>query len=649
MASCNLNEIKEFYMSRENIEFKAEVNELLNLVIHSLYTNKEIFLRELISNASDAIDKLRYEALTDKSLAEGADGFKIKLVVDEAAGTLTISDNGIGLSREDAIRELGTIAHSGTREYLEAISKGDSKDNPDLIGQFGVGFYSAFMVADDVTVISKKAGSDETAIRWESTAHGSFTIEDDERSSSGTDVIVKLKDEDKEYLSQWRLREIVTKYSDFIEHPIVMDVEEEEADKDDPEKKVKVIKETTLNSLKAIWLKKPAEITDEEYKKFYSHVSHDFFPPAETIHFKAEGTSEFTALVFIPSQAPMDILYKDFKPGPMLYVRRVQIMQNCEELIPPYLRFIKGVVDSSDLPLNVSREMLQKNPSVEVIKKSLTKKVLDALKSMKDNRASDYEKFYEQLGRVLKEGIHYDFSKKEEIAALTLLETTTTEPGALTDLDSYVERMKPDQEEIYYITAPTRADANASPYLERFKDKGIEVLIMLDEVDDIIMSSLGEYKGKKIRSVTKGDITLKGDDEPSENKELDDLIGFIAKELEGKVKNVRLSGRLTDSPCCIVTDEGGMDHNMEAMMKAMGQEVPKSERTLELNPKHPLVIAMDSKHKKGGSEAELKEYVALLYGQARLLMGDRPEDPAEFAGLMNKLMVRDAKENKEKE
>ncbi len=636
-------------MKKESIEFKAEVNELLSLVIHSLYTNKEIFLRELISNASDAIDKLKYESLTDKALTEEGTEFRIKLVSDAKAGTLTISDNGIGMSREDIIRELGTIAHSGTREFLEALAKGDAAGNPELIGQFGVGFYSAFMVADRVAVVSKMAGSDE-AVRWESAAGGSFTVEESEREGHGTDVVITLKQEEKDYLSQWRLKEIVTKYSDFIEHPVVMDTEREETDKDDPSKKTTVTEEETLNSRKAIWLKRPAEVTDEEYKKFYSHVSHDFMPPAEIIHFKAEGTSEFTALIFIPERAPVNILYKDFKPGPMLYVRRVQIMQSCEDLVPPYLRFVKGVVDSSDLPLNVSREMLQNNPSVEVIKKNITKKVLDALKRMKENRSDEYETFYGQLGRVLKEGIHYDFARKEEIATLAIMEATSTEPGKFTDLDAYVERMKPGQEEIYYITSTTRAEADASPYLESFREKGYEVLIMLDEVDDIIMSSLGEFKGKKVRSATKGDISLDGGDKDTVKKgeELGGLMGFIKEELKGKVKDVRPSGRLTDSPCCLVVDEGGLDHNLEAMMKAMGQDMPPQERILEVNPTHPLVQAMDASLKAGESEDELREYVSLLYGQARLLMGDRPEDPAAFARSLNKLMVKDAEKQAEK-
>ncbi|KKL77499.1 hypothetical protein LCGC14_2034280, partial [marine sediment metagenome] len=626
-------------MGKEKIEFRAEVNELLNLVINSLYTNKDIFLRELISNASDAIDRLRYESLTDKELTSEGTEFKVKLIPDAVAGTLTISDNGIGLSREEAVRELGTIAHSGTREFLAALTKGGAGGNPELIGQFGVGFYSSFMVADDVAVVSKKAGSLEPAIRWDSAADGTFTIEDAERKGHGTDVILKLKEDAGEYLNQWRLREIVTKYSDFIEHPVVMDVEHEEEDKDDPSKKVKTLKEETLNSLKAIWLKKPAEVTDEEYEKFYSHVSHDFMPPAETIHFKAEGTSEFTALIFIPERAPVNILYKDFKPGPMLYVRRVQIMQSCEDLIPPYLRFVKGVVDSSDLPLNVSREMLQNNRNVEIIKKNITKKVLDALKLMKDNRSDQYETFYTQLGRVLKEGMHYDLSRKEEIAELAIMESTTTEPGKYTDLEGYLDRMKPGQDDIYYITSTSRAEADASPYLESFRAKGFEVLIMLDEVDDIIMSSLGEFKGKKVRSASKGDISLDGEDSAKKGEELEGLLGFIKDELKGKVSDVRPSGRLTDSPCCLVTEEGGMDHNLEALMKAMGQKVPSQERTLEVNPSHPLVRAMESKHKAGGSEAELKEYVALLYGQARLLMGDRPDDPAAFARAINKLMI----------
>ncbi len=628
-------------MSKENIEFKAEVNELLNLVIHSLYTNKEIFLRELISNASDAIDRLRYESLTDKGLMDEGTEFRIKLVPDAKAGTLTISDNGIGLSRDEAVRELGTIAHSGTREFLAALAKGEAAGSPELIGQFGIGFYSAFMVADRVAVVSKKAGTDE-AVRWESGADGTFSVEEARREGHGTDVVLTFKEEEKEYLSQWRLKEIVTRHSGFIEHPVVMDVAREVEDKDDPSKKTTVTEEETLNSRKAIWLKRPAEVTDEEYREFYSHVSHDFMPPAETIHFKAEGTSEFTALLFIPERAPVNIFYKDFKPGPMLYVRRVQIMQSCEDLVPPYLRFVKGVVDSSDLPLNVSREMLQNNPSVEIIRKNVTKKVLDALKRMKDNRSEQYETFFGQLGRVLKEGMHYDFTRKEEIASLAIMESTSTEPGKFTDLESYVERMKPGQEEIYYITSTTRAEADASPYLESFRAKGYEVLIMLDEVDDIILSSLGEFKGKKVRSATKGDISLDGEKATEKGDDIGGLMGFIKEELKGKVKDVRASGRLTDSPCCLVAEEGGMDHNLEAMMKAMGQDMPPQERILEVNPTHPLVQAMDAKHKAGGAEDELREYVSLLYGQARLLMGDRPEDPAAFAKSLNKLMVKDA-------
>ena len=628
-------------MGKENIEFRAEVKELLNLVIHSLYTNKEIFLRELISNASDAIDRLRYGSLTDKGLMDEGTEFRIKLVPDAKAGTLTISDNGIGLSRDEAVRELGTIAHSGTREFLDALTKGEAAGSPELIGQFGIGFYSAFMVADRVAVVSKKAGTAE-AVRWESNADGSFTVEEARREGHGTDIVLTLKEEEKEYLSQWRLKEIVTRHSGFIEHPVVMDVAREVEDKDDPSKKTTVTEEETLNSRKAIWLKRPAEVTDEEYREFYSHVSHDFTPPAETIHFKAEGTSEFTALLFIPERAPVNIFYKDFKPGPMLYVRRVQIMQSCEDLVPPYLRFVKGVVDSSDLPLNVSREMLQNNPSVEIIRKNITKKVLDALKRMKDNRAEQYETFFGQLGRVLKEGMHYEFTRKEEIATLALMESTSTEPGKFTDFDSYVERMKPGQEEIYYITSTTRAEADASPYLESFRAKGYEVLIMLDEVDDIILSSLGEFKGKKVRSATKGDISLDGEEAAKKGEELGGLMGFIKEELKGKVKDVRPSGRLTDSPCCLVAQEGGMDHNLEAMMKAMGQDVPPQERILEVNPTHPLVQAMDARHKAGGAEDELREYVSLLYGQARLLMGDRPEDPAAFAKSLNKLMVKDA-------
>jgi molecular chaperone HtpG len=496
-------------MAVEKMEFKTEVKELLNLMIHSLYSHKEIFLRELISNASDAIDKARHESLTNKEIAEACGEWKIKIISDQAAGTLTVSDNGIGMTREEAVAELGTIAHSGTREFVQALKDANQKDKPGLIGQFGVGFYSSYMVADRVTVISRKATEmTNKAVKWASTADGTYTIDDATREKPGTDVILHLRSDEKQYLEEWEIRDIIKKYSDYIEHPVVMDVTREKEDPADKVKKVKVTEEETLNARKAIWLKDPPEIKPEEYNEFYKHVSHDYTDPAKVIHYRAEGTSEFTALLYIPQHAPYGILYRDFKIGPMLYVKRVQIMDHCAELIPEYLRFVRGVVDSSDLPLNVSREILQSNRHMSVIKKSITKKVLDALAEMKKNDAPAYEKLHKEFGRVLKEGIHFDFSRKEEIADLLLFPSTKTEPGKYTTLSDYVKDMPIAQDAIYYITGRPDENVLQSPYLEAFRTRGFEVLCLTDDIDDLIMLDLGEYKGKKLKNVVKGDVSL---------------------------------------------------------------------------------------------------------------------------------------------
>ncbi|HPU30636.1 MAG TPA: molecular chaperone HtpG, partial [Syntrophorhabdaceae bacterium] len=398
----------------EKYEFKTEVKQLLDLMVHSLYSHKEVFLRELISNASDAIDRARYESLTNSAILEDDGSWKIKIYADKEKGILTVSDNGIGMTKEEIIEALGTIAHSGTKEFIMALKSKDIKDNPELIGQFGVGFYSSFMVADKITVLSRKAGQkDKRGVKWESTGDGTFNIEEIDKPQKGTDVILHLKDEEKKYLNEWEIRSIVKRYSDFIEHPIVMEVEKEKESELEKGKKFKVKEEETLNSRKAIWLKDKSEITQEEYNEFYKHISHDFKDPLKVIHYKAEGTSEFTALLYIPSKAPFNILFKDFKVGPMLYVKRVQIMEHCEDLIMPYLRFIRGVVDSSDLPLNVSREILQNNRQVEIIKNNVTKKVLDTLEEMKNEEYEKYLNFYKEFGKILKEGLHYDFSRKE--------------------------------------------------------------------------------------------------------------------------------------------------------------------------------------------------------------------------------------------
>lgn len=631
-------------MTVEKMEFKTEIKQILDLMVHSLYSHKEIFLREVISNASDAIDKAHYESLTNKEILEGEKDWKIKITPDKDAGILTISDNGIGMTKDETIKELGTIAHSGTKEFIAALKSKKVKDNPELIGQFGVGFYSTFMVADKVTVVSRKAGAgDKKGVKWESAADGSFTVEDVEKENKGTDIILHLKEDEKKYLDEWEIKSIVRKYSDFIEHPIAMDIEREKESKLDKTQKVKVKEEETLNSRKAIWLKNKSDITETEYNEFYKHVSHDFTEPAKVVHYKAEGASEFSALLYIPSMRPVDIYYKEYKIGPTLYVKRVKIIDHCEELIPLYLRFVKGVVDSSDLPLNVSREILQNNRQIEVIKNSITKKALDTLSDMKEKEFNKYVNFYKEFGRVLKEGVHVDFSRRETIGELLLFPSTKTEKGKFRTIPEYVNNMKEGQEDIYYITGTSLDETLKSPYLEAFKEKDYEVLIMLDDIDDVIMSNF-EYKGKKFKSAIKGDVTLdKSEKEEKEKagKKYRKLLDLIQDRL-GDVKEVRLSGRLKDSACCLVGDEGEMDPQMEKLLKSMGQQVPERKRILEINPSHPIFEAMNKIFEEDRKSRVLEEYTDLLYDQALLLEGSKPKDSAAFAKAISRLMVENA-------
>jgi molecular chaperone HtpG len=627
-------------MAASKRKFKAEVNKILDLMIHSLYSHKEIFLRELISNASDAIDKARYEALTDEALTEGDGDGKIQLIADKDAGTLTVRDNGIGMTRDEVIEALGTIAHSGTKEFLKLLESRAVKDNPELIGQFGVGFYSSFMVADQVTVLTRRAGdAANEAVVWKSGADGTYTLEEAEKATKGTDVVLRLKEDARSYLEEWELRKVVKQYSDFIEYPVVMDVTRTKTDPDDKDKTVAETVAETLNSQKAIWLKDKAEITDEEYNEFYKHVSHDFTDPAKVIHYKAEGTTEFSVLLYLPAQRPFDIFYKDFKVGPMLYVRRVQIMDHCEEVLPPYLRFVKGVVESSDLPLNVSREMLQNNRMVSMIKKNITKKVLDTLAEMKADEPEAYATFYEQFGRILKEGIHHDYERKDAIADLLLLESTRTEPGKKTTLAEYVERMRDGQEAIYYITGTDRAAAESSPYLEAFREKDYEVLIMTDEFDDIIISRLGAYAEKPFQSAIKGDLDLGKDDKEEKQKEYGGLLELMQDQLKDVVEAVRVSGRLKDSAVCLVTGEHDMDPQMEKLLASMGQDLPQGKRSLEVNPDHELIARMKELFAADAESERLKEYVGLLYDQALLLEGGHPRDPVAFAKTVARLMA----------
>ena len=632
-------------MTTEKLEFKTEVKQLLDLMIHSLYSHKEVFLRELVSNASDAIDRARYESLTDSGILENGSTWKIKIIADKDRGTLTISDNGIGMDHNEVIEALGTIAHSGTKEFLAALQSKEVKDNPELIGQFGVGFYSSFMVADKITVLTRKAGrQDKKGVQWESTGDGTYTVTDIEKETKGTDVVLHLKDDEKPYLQQWEIESVIKKYSDFIEHPVVMDVEKEVDSELKKGEKVKITEEKTLNSMKALWLKDKSELTDDEYNEFYKHISHDFTPPAKVIHYKAEGTSEFTALLYIPSRAPVNILYKDYKMGPTLYVKRVQIMDHCEELIPQYLRFVKGVVDSSDLPLNVSREILQHNRQIEIMKTSITKKVLDTLADMKNDDYDNYLKIHSEFGRILKEGVHFDFSKRETIADLLLFPSSKTEENKLTTLKEYVENMKEGQEEICYIVGTSLFEALRSPYLEAFRKKDYEVLVLLDDIDDFIFSGF-EYKGKKMKSITKGDMALNKEEKEEKEKaqkKYEKFIDLVKDILKDDVKDVRLSARLTDTVCCLVTDEGDLDPQMEKLLKSMGQELPPMKRVLEINPTHPLFASMNTLFEKDKKNATLEEYVRLLYDQALVLEGSKPKDPSAFSKLIAKLMVNNA-------
>ena len=620
-------------MQSRKIEFKTEINQLLDLMINSLYTHKEVFLRELISNSSDALDKLKLSSLINDDILQGDNTFKIKIIPDKDKKTLTVSDTGIGMTEEEVVKNLGTIAHSNTKEFIKKLKENSSDNNVELIGQFGVGFYSAFMVADKVTVITRKAGSGNKAVKWESKADGFFLVEEAEKETRGTDVILHLKEDEIDFLNEWTIRELVKKYSDFIEYPIVMDVEKEST----VVKGEKVIEEEVLNSRTAIWIRNKDEIKETEYCEFYKHISHDFNDPLEIIHYNVEGTVEFTALLFIPRKKPFNIHFTDYKFGPMLYVKRVQIMENCEELLPPYLRFVKGVVETSDLPLNISRETFQNNRQAEIIKKNIVSKILDTLKKMKQNDFDKYLTFYKEFGKVLKEGIHLDFGKKEEIASLLLFESTKTEKGKFTDLEKYIENMKPDQEEIFYITGESRDKLENSPYLEAFKEKELEVLFMTDEIDDFIMGSLLEYKGKKLKSVIKGDVKIREEDKAKE-KEFKGLLKFIKEKLKDKIEDVRISGRLKDSPCCIVAGEHDIDPQVAKIFEAMGQEVPKSKKTLEINPNHKLFTMLNNLYKNKKESEKLENFVKLLYEQALVLEGSKPENPVDFVNRIVDIM-----------
>ncbi|MBT0663207.1 molecular chaperone HtpG [Geobacter pelophilus] len=644
-------------MSKSTKQFQTEVQQLLDLVIHSLYSNRDIFLRELISNASDAVDKVRFEAHSNESLLEGNTDWKIKIVPDKTAGTLTILDNGIGMSMAEVEENIGTIARSGTKAFMESLKGQNLANNPELIGQFGVGFYSSFMVADRVEIVTRKAGDPAAGCRWESTGDGSYTIEDCTKESRGTAITLHLKEEMKEYLEEWKIKSIIKKYSDYVQYPICMDITRKEPVKGVDGKviegggDIETTTEETLNSMKAIWTRPKSEITDDEYEEFYKHISHDYDKPLKTIHYSAEGTSEFRSILYIPAHRPFDLFYKDQKKGVQLYVKRVFISDHCEDLLPDWLRFMKGVVDSSDLPLNVSREILQQDVEIKRIQKSLVTKTLATLAEMKEKENEEYLKFYKEFGPVLKEGLHFDYANKEKLQELVLFESSKTEPGSFVSLKEYVERMPETQKEIYFQTGTSREAVENSPHMEALRKKDYEVLFLIDPVDEWVTQALHEYDGKKLKAVDRGDLELDTEEEKKEHeqkreeakKQFGSLLDFIKGKLEDRVKEVRFSSRLTDSSCCLVADEYGINANMERIMKAMNQDIPESKRVLELNPDHPIVSVMGKLFEKDKENPRLADYCELLFDQALLTEGSPIKDPLRFTRLVSELMVADGK------
>ncbi|MCK8669727.1 molecular chaperone HtpG [Rhodococcus sp. NPDC003382] len=648
----------------EQREFQAEARQLLDLMIHSIYSNKDTFLRELVSNASDALDKLRLESFHNKDLEVDTSDLHIDLEVDKDKRTLTVRDNGIGMSRHEVIDLIGTLAKSGTGELRRKLKEAkDAAASEELIGQFGIGFYSAFMVADNVTLVTRRAG-EETGTRWESGGESTYTIAAVEDVPQGTSVTLHLKPEDADdhlydYTSPSKLREIVKKYSDFIAWPIRMEIERTKTTpaEDGGEPVVETVVETeTLNSGKALWARSREEVSDEEYKDFYRHVSHAWDDPLEIIPMKAEGTFEYQALLFLPSHAPFDLFMRERKSGVQLYVKRVFIMDDCEELMPEYLRFVKGVVDAQDLSLNVSREILQQDRQIRAIRRRLTKKVLSTIKDMLANDRDKYRTFWAEFGRVVKEGLISDTDNRETLLALSSFDSTaSTEAGAdpdatatQTTLAEYVERMKEGQEDIFYLTGESRQQLENSPHMEAFRAKGIEVLLLTDPVDEMWTSSVPEFEGKALRSIAKGEVDLGSEDEKKaaeaerEEKEkgFADLLEWLKNTLDEHIKEVRLSSRLTTSPACIVGDTFSMSPALERMYRASGQALPPMKRILELNPDHPLVTGLRTAHEQRSDDPALAETAELLYGTAVLAEGGELDEPARFARLLADKLAR---------
>ncbi|MEV4708958.1 molecular chaperone HtpG [Actinoplanes sp. NPDC049316] len=614
-------------MGTETLEFQAEARQLLQLMVHSIYSNKDIFLRELISNASDALDKRRLAGLTEDSLR--ADDLHIEIEADKEARTLTVRDNGIGMSRDEVVGLIGTIARSGTAEMLRRLKESKEAESAELIGQFGVGFYSTFMVADEVTLVTRKAGED-AGTRWRSAGEGTYTIEDVADAPTGTAVTVHLRPKDEEdalydYADEWKIREIVKRYSDFISFPIRLLKGEGE-----PE---------TLNSMKALWARPRSEVKDEEYTEFYRHISHDWTDPLEIIQMRAEGTFEYEALLFIPSRAPHDLFQRDGRRGIQLYVKRVFIMDDSRELMPDYLRFVKGVVDAADLSLNISREILQQDRHIQLIRRRLAKKVLSTVKDLMAKEPEKYRTLWREFGRAIKEGLLGEADDQKAILDVASFASTTGDEP--TTLAGYVSRMKDGQDAIYYMTGESRAQVENSPHMEAFKAQGYEVLLLTDPVDEIWVEAVPEYDGKKLQSIARGNVDLKADEKPSEEKtgEFAPLLTWLGETL-ADVKEARLSTRLTTSPACLVSDANDITPTLEKMYKAMGQEVPPVKRILELNPDHPLVTGLRDAYARSADAPDLPETAELLYGTALLAEGGDLADPARFAKLLADRLAR---------
>ncbi len=638
---------------KETLGFQTEVKHLLHLMIHSLYSNKEIFLRELISNASDAADKLRFEALSNDALYEGDSELKIRIEFDKNKKTISIIDNGIGMTRTEVQEHIGTIAKSGTKQFFEALTGEQAKDS-ELIGQFGVGFYSAFIVADKVTLTTRKAGADKSeATRWESAGEGDYTIEAVEKPTRGTEIVLHLKEAETEFLDGYRIRSIVRKFSDHISLPIIMDKEvmpdydDEEVEKgtEKTEKPVTTIQEETINSASALWTKSRQEISDEDYNEFYKHVGHDFQDPLTFVHSKVEGTNEYTLLLYTPARAPFDLWDRDAKHGVKLYIRKVFITDDAEQLMPRYLRFIRGIIDANSLPLNVSREILQQSKQISAIKSGAVKKVLGMLENLAKNESEKYETFWVQFGNVIKEGPIEDHTNKDRVAKLLRFASTHTDTDKQSvSLEDYVGRMKEGQDNIYYVTADSFSAAKNSPHLEIFRKKGIEVLLLSDRIDEWLVSNLDEFEGKHLQSVAKGDLNL-GDLADSEEekaqqeevtKDFESVISQIKEVLADKVSEVRLSHRLTESPACLVADVYGMSLNMERIMKEAGQSMGFGGKkpVFEINPTHPLVVKLKAEQ----DDARFADLSHILFDQAILSEGGHLEDPAAFVHKLNGLL-----------